>query len=99
MIKKIWEKILEYDVIVISRHIRPDGDATGSQMGLKNLILANTKGKKVYCEGEANTYAGKMLGNVDVETGFDEFVNTINSLGLDKLIKIKQDAVDRYNAR
>ena len=67
MIKKIWEKILEYDVIVISRHIRPDGDATGSQMGLKNLILANTKGKKVYCEGEANTYAGKMLGNVDVD--------------------------------
>ena len=53
---------------------------------------------------DVNTYKQEMiskflLGNVDVETGFDEFVNTINSLGLDKLIKIKQDAVDRYNAR
>ena len=50
MLKAIWNKILEYDVIVISRHVRPDGDASGAQMGLKNLILANTKGKKVYCE-------------------------------------------------
>ena len=65
MIKKIWEKILEYDVIVISRHVRPDGDASGSQMGLKYLIQANTKNKKVYCEGEPNTYFGKLIGNVD----------------------------------
>ena len=67
MIKKIWEKILEYDVIVISRHVRPDGDASGSQLGLKYLIQANTKNKVVYCEGEPNTYAGKMVGNVDTE--------------------------------
>lgn len=65
MLKKIWEKILEYDVIVISRHIKPDGDASGSQLGLKYLIQANTKNKKVYCEGEPNTYFGKLIGNVD----------------------------------
>lgn len=65
MLNKIWEKILEYDVIVISRHIKPDGDASGSQLGLKYLIQANTKNKRVYCEGESNTYFGKLIGNVD----------------------------------
>ncbi len=67
MLKKIWEKILEYDVIVITRHIKPDGDASGSQLGLKYIIQANTKNKTVYCEGEPNTYAGKLIGNVDYE--------------------------------
>ena len=47
MLEKIWKKILEYDVIVISRHIKPDGDASGSQLGLKYLIQENTKNKKV----------------------------------------------------
>lgn len=78
MLKTIWDKILKYDVIVISRHIRPDGDATGSQMGLKYLILANTKGKKVYCEGEANTYAGKMLGNVDTDIEISKDTEYLN---------------------
>ena len=85
MLKKIWEKILEYDVIVISRHIRPDGDASGSQLGLKYLIQANTKGKKIYCEGEANTYAGKLVGNVDTDIKIDpdtKYLNVILPLGI-----------------
>ena len=56
MIKKIWEKILEYDVIVISRHIRPDGDATGSQMGLKNLILAKIQRKQPFYKNNPNPF-------------------------------------------
>ena len=78
MLKKIWKKILEYDVIVISRHIRPDGDASGSQLGLKYLIQANTKGKVVYCEGEPNTYAGKLVGNVDQNIHIDDNVKYLN---------------------
>lgn len=78
MLKKIWEKILEYDVIVISRHVRPDGDASGSQLGLKYLIQANTKGKKIYCEGEANTYAGKLVGNVDTEIKIEPNTKYLN---------------------
>ena len=78
MISKIWNKILEYDVIVISRHIRPDGDASGSQLGMKYLIEANTKGKKVYCEGEPNTYAGKLIGNVDANINIPQGTKYLN---------------------
>ena len=48
---KIWEKIKEYDVITIFGHVIPDGDCYGSQMGLKNAILDNFEGKKVYALG------------------------------------------------
>ena len=78
MLKKIWDKILQYDVIVISRHIRPDGDASGSQLGLKYLIQANTKGKTIYCEGEPNTYAGKIVGNVDSSIPLDSNIKYLN---------------------
>lgn len=38
---KIREIIEDYDSIVIYRHIRPDYDAYGSQLGLKQLLLDN----------------------------------------------------------
>ena len=78
ILNDIWNKILEYDVIVISRHVRPDGDASGSQMGLKYLIQANTKNKVIYCEGEPNTYAGKIVGNVDTEINIKEGCKYLN---------------------
>lgn len=78
MLEKIWKKILEYDVIVISRHIRPDGDASGSQLGLKYLIQENTNGKEVYCEGEPNTYAGKLVGNVDANISIKSNTKYLN---------------------
>ena len=78
MLKAIWNKILEYDVIVISRHIRPDGDASGAQMGLKYLIQANTKNKVIYCDGEPNSYAGKIVGNVDTNINIKEDVKYLS---------------------
>ena len=46
-LKAIMEKILEYDKIVISRHIRPDGDAAGSSGGLCGLLRASFPDKTV----------------------------------------------------
>lgn len=48
----ILNKIKEYDTIIIHRHIRPDGDCIGSQMGLKEIIKQNFKDKKVYAVGD-----------------------------------------------
>lgn len=53
MFKKIKELISKYDKIIIHRHKKPDGDALGSQIGLKNIILDNFKGKTVYTVGDA----------------------------------------------
>ena len=39
--KQILHKIKEYDIIIIHRHMRPDPDALGSQVGLKKLLQVN----------------------------------------------------------
>lgn len=50
--KEILKKIKEYDTIILHRHQNPDGDAYGSQFGLKYLILDNWPNKKVLAPGE-----------------------------------------------
>ena len=47
----ILEKIEQYDTIIIHRHMKPDPDALGSQVGLKLLIQANFPDKKVLATG------------------------------------------------
>ena len=38
MYKKIINKIKQFETIIIHRHSKPDGDALGSQFGLKEII-------------------------------------------------------------
>lgn len=58
MFENILELIRRYDRIIIHRHNRPDGDAMGSQIGLKHIILENFPGKQVYMVGdEAKRFA------------------------------------------
>ena len=52
MFSKIYNKIKEYDTIIIHRHFRPDGDALGSQIGLKEAILATFPNKCVKVVGD-----------------------------------------------
>ena len=53
MFENILKCIESYDTIIIHRHKKPDGDAIGSQVGLKHLLLANYPGKTVLCVGDA----------------------------------------------
>lgn len=62
MKSKVIDIIEKYDKIIILRHVRPDPDAYGSQMGLKEIILKNYPEKEVYADGqhdESLTYLGK----------------------------------------
>ena len=52
MFTEILEKIKEYDTIIIHRHNNPDGDALGSQIGLKHIIKENFPDKTVYAVGD-----------------------------------------------
>ncbi|MFC5558311.1 bifunctional oligoribonuclease/PAP phosphatase NrnA [Ureibacillus thermophilus] len=62
MKRQIIDTIEQYDTIIIHRHIRPDPDAYGSQLGLKALIQDNYPNKKVYAAGthdETLSYLGR----------------------------------------
>ena len=58
MFETVLEDIKRFERIIIHRHEFPDGDAIGSQVGLKHLILDNFPGKEVYMVGDpAGRYA------------------------------------------
>ena len=52
MFEEILQAIKEYQTIIIHRHFNPDGDAMGSQIGLKNIIKDNYPEKQVYAVGD-----------------------------------------------
>lgn len=62
MFDKALQLIRDYDVIIIHRHSNPDGDALGSQIGLKALINENFPDKKVYIVGDATRRYSFMEG-------------------------------------
>lgn len=56
--KEIAKKISQYPRVIIHRHKKPDGDAIGSQSGLRRLLLDNYPGVEVYTVGDpAGRYA------------------------------------------
>ena len=78
--EKVLNYIKQHDTIIIHRHSRPDMDAIGAQIGLKEAILATYPNKKVYAVGDLNkmsykaemdeitdeTYASALVIIVDV---------------------------------
>lgn len=65
MFEQAYALIQQYDRIIIHRHSKPDGDAIGSQVGMKHLILENFPGKTVYTVGDP---AGRYSFIEDSET-------------------------------
>lgn len=88
----IKEKIEKYDKIIIHRHTRPDLDALGSQLGLKEAILATYPDKVVYVVGDENRFSrvGKMDVILDYE--YQDALVIIVDVAIKKLI-----SDDRYN--
>lgn len=71
MFENIKKLIESYKTIIIHRHKKPDGDALGSQIGLKNIILDNYPDKTVYIVGDAAGRYAFMDGSVMDEIGDD----------------------------
>lgn len=61
--ESIYQAIKENQTIIIHRHVRPDPDALGSQLGLAHLIRQQFPEKTVYAVGEEEDslmFIGKM---------------------------------------
>ena len=52
MFKKFIEQICAYDTIILHRHTNPDGDALGSQIGMKHILETNFPNKQIYAVGD-----------------------------------------------
>ena len=72
MFENVLQVVKEYPTIIIHRHSSPDGDALGSQIGLKNLLQENFPEKRIYVVGDAaKRYAfmeGSIMDEIDEET-------------------------------
>ena len=74
MFEQILQKVKEYDKIVIHRHSNPDGDAMGSQIGMKAILRENFPEKQVYAVGDDAKRYSFMDGSAmdEVEDSFYE---------------------------
>ena len=62
---QILNKIKEYDTIIITRHVRPDGDAIGSSRGLASMLRLSFPNKKIYVQTEDSSDYLAFLGPDD----------------------------------
>ena len=101
MYKQIFNLIKKYQTIIIHRHEKPDGDALGSQLGLKTSIISTFPEKNVFAVGDMVDYL-KFMGEMDnisddaylgalviiVDTGSVNMISDKRFDKGDKLIKI-----------
>ncbi len=64
MFEEILQAIKEYDTVIIHRHYNPDGDAMGSQIGMKQLLTDNFPEKRIYAVGDDPKRFAFMDGSV-----------------------------------
>ena len=82
MFTELLEKIKEFDTIIIHRHSNPDGDALGSQIGLKNIIKENFPDKTVYVVGDMTARFAFMEGS-EMDTIDDDVYTNALAIVLD----------------
>ena len=64
MFESILRVIEQYDRIIIHRHNHPDGDALGSQIGLKHILKENYPQKEIFMVGDGAGRYGFMEDSV-----------------------------------
>ena len=77
MFEKIYSLIKEHDTVVIHRHVKPDGDAVGSQTGLKYILKAAFPEKKIYSVGDNPGFFGFIEGSEIDEIPDDTYKNAL----------------------
>ena len=77
MFEQVFAAIKSFDRIIIHRHKNPDGDALGSQIGLKHILKENFPEKEVYMVGDKAGRYGFMEDSVMDEIGDDLYCGAL----------------------
>ena len=100
--QQILDKIESYNTIIVSRHIRPDGDAIGSTKGLVKILRDTYPDKKIYLVNEDFSNYLSFLGGEDtvsdevydgalqivIDTGTKDRISNSNFKKAKEIIKI-----------
>jgi len=85
--QQIIEKIKAYDTIIVHRHVRPDPDAIGSQVGLKKMIEKSFPSKTVYAVGVEDpslTFLARM-DDINDESFKDALIIVCDTANTDRI--------------
>ena len=77
MFEQILQAIKSFDRVIIHRHSRPDGDAMGSQIGLRELLRHNYPEKEVLAVGDSTGFFGFMEGAIMDEVADEAYENAL----------------------
>ena len=105
----ILDRIESYNTIIISRHIRPDGDAIGSTKGLTKILRDTYPEKKIYLVNEDFSNYLAFLGGEDIisdevydgalqiiiDTGTEDRISNKNYKKAKEIIKIDHHIDDK----
>ncbi len=89
MKKELLTQIKKYNTIIIHRHQRPDGDALGSQFGLKEIINEKFPEKKVLVVGDLKEFKEHSIKNI-----FKQEFNDVDEKDYDKALSIVVDTAN-----
>ena len=77
MFSSVIEQIKKYNRIIIHRHTNPDGDALGSQIGLREIIRTSFPEKEVYIVGDGAGRYSFMEGAVMDDVSDDLYAGAL----------------------
>lgn len=75
--KRILDKIKEYNKIIIFRHKRPDGDATGSTKGLQRILKLTYPEKEILLQNSDFAQYMAFLGTEDAPIADEEYKDAL----------------------
>lgn len=88
--REILDTIKAYDTIILSRHVRPDGDAVGSTMGMAKMLRLSFPNKKILLDNEDFSEYVAFLGDEDTAVSDREYEGAL-------LIVIDTGTIDRIS--
>ena len=77
MFQELLNEIKNHQTIIIHRHKNPDGDALGSQIGLKHILQENFPEKTIYIVGDSAGHYSFMDGSTMDEISDDVYTDAL----------------------